>query len=42
MDDFLDILRLQLEGRVSDDQITVQMHIYEDYIQEQIDGGKTM
>ena len=32
MDDFLYILKLQLEGRLSDDQITDQMHIYEDYI----------
>ena len=36
------ILKLQLEGRLSDDQITDQMHIYEDYIQEQVAGGKTM
>ena len=36
MDDFLYILKLQLEGRLSDDQITDQMHIYEDYIQEQV------
>ena len=42
MDDFLYILKLQLEGRLSDDQITDQMHIYEDYIQEQVAGGKTM
>ena len=42
MDDFLYILKLQLEGRLSDEQITDQMHIYEDYIQEQLAGGKTM
>ena len=36
MDDFLYILKLQLEGRLSDDQITDQMHIYEDYIQEKL------
>ena len=36
MDDFLYILKLQLEGRLSDEQITDQMHIYEDYIQEQL------
>ena len=36
MDDFLYILKLQLEGRLSDDQITEQMHIYEDYIQEPV------
>lgn len=42
MDDFLYILKLQLEDRLSDDQITDQMHIYEDYIQEQVAGGKTM
>ncbi len=36
MDDFLYILKLQLEGRLSDDQITDQMNIYEDYIQEQV------
>ena len=36
MDDFLYILKLQLEGRLSDEQITDQMHIYEDYIQEQV------
>jgi len=35
LDDFLYILKLQLEGRLSDEQITDQMHIYEDYIQEQ-------
>ena len=35
MDDFLYILKLQLEGRLSDEQITDQMHIYEDYIQSQ-------
>ena len=40
MDDFLYILKLQLEGRLSDEQITDQMHIYEDYIQEQLAGGK--
>ena len=39
MDDFLYILKLQLEGRLSDDQITDQMHIYEDYIQEQDYGA---
>ena len=38
LDDFLYILKLQLEGRLSDEQ----MHIYEDYIQEQLAGGKTM
>ena len=42
MDDFLYILKLQLEGRLSDEQITDQMHIYEDDIQEQLAGGKTM
>lgn len=42
MDDFLYILKLQLEGRLSDEQILEQMHIYEDYIQEQVAGGKTM
>ena len=42
MDDFLYILKLQLEGRLSDEKITDQMHIYEDYIQEQVAGGKTM
>ena len=41
MDDFLYILKLQLEGRLSDDQITDQMHIYEDYIQNSC-RGKTM
>ena len=42
LDDFLYILKQQLEGRLSDEQITDQMHIYEDYIQEQLAGGKTM
>ena len=40
MDDFLYILKLQLEGRLSDEQITDQMHIYEDYIQEQLEAAR--
>lgn len=42
MDDFLYILKLQLEGRITSEQIEEQILLYQNYIEEQIAGGKTL
>lgn len=42
MDDFLYILKLQLMDRLTPEQIDDQMVLYQNYIEEQIAGGKTL
>lgn len=42
MDDFLYILKLQLMDRLTSEQIDDQMVLYQNYIEEQIAGGKTL
>lgn len=42
MDDFLYILKMQLAERLTPEQIDEQMALYENYIEEQIAGGKTL
>lgn len=42
MDDFLYILKLQLTDRLTPEQIDDQMVLYQNYIEEQIAGGKTL
>ena len=42
MDDFLYILKMQLSGRITPEQIEDQMVLYQNYIEEQIAGGKTL
>jgi hypothetical protein len=42
MDDFLYILKLQLEDKLTSQQVEEQIHLYENYVEEQIAGGKTM
>ena len=42
MDDFLYALKMQLEGRITAEQVADQMKLYENYIEEQMAGGKTL
>lgn len=42
MDDFLYILKLQLMDWLTSEQIDDQMVLYQNYIEEQIAGGKTL
>lgn len=42
MDDFLYALKMQLEGRITPEQIADQMELYQNYIEEQTAGGKTL
>ena len=42
MDDFLYILKLQLLGRLTLEQIDEQMELYQNYIEEQLAGGMTL
>ena len=42
MDDFLYILKLELTGKLEPRQIEEQMQLYQNYIEEQIAGGKTL
>ena len=42
MDDFLYALKMQLEGKIAAEQVADQMKLYENYIEEQMAGGKTL
>ena len=42
MDDFLYVLKMQLMGRITPEQIDDQMELYQNYIEEQVAGGKTL
>lgn len=42
MDDFLYILKLQLMDRLTPKEVDEQIALYEDYINEEIAGGKTL
>lgn len=42
MDDFLYILRLQLEGRIPEENVKAQIHLYENYINECMAGGEPL
>lgn len=42
MDDFLYVLKLQLMDRITPKQLDEQMHIYEDFIQEEMAGGRSL
>ena len=42
MDDFLYVLKMQLMGRITPKQIDDQMELYQNYIEEEVAGGKTL
>lgn len=42
MDDFLYVLKLQLMDRLTPDEVNEQIALYENYIDEEIAGGKTL
>lgn len=42
MDDFLYILKIQLSEKLTEEQVEEQMILYQNYIEEQMAGGKTL